>query len=403
MRFENTGNSTGTPFVYFITGTPVYPPNTIYESARDALTAPEHKSFHKTLKDLAKSGNVGGTWTILPEAMWYHFLLTYMNYFGNNFSEPGQMEQSALEALKLMTNKPPEAAWPDLVDYVTADIDNLSGWTKSWIKHSAEERKVFKGEDGNYYYPDFDGTLIQIVGAKTTEETHLDFITDQILRNYGCLRQIFNVFSTFAIAYEFDRDPSLFPRSMKAVLVEPKFDDTSHRWQLMQFERTRSIKWRPSSNFCDPDWLAGDLLARITDTLDRNLWQERVEKQKNQGNRLDEDCPWQLDYVLDSNLAIGKEEEIYFPFEGRTFRWINGTPETKATISIGVKDLKDHRTEDESLNRLLSVLVWEHRQPIVKEGAPATASHSSDLGTPDEFWASNRSAVSVSRRRQVFR
>jgi hypothetical protein len=144
----------------------------------------------------------------------------------------------------------------------------------------------------------------------------------------------------------------------------------------MQFERTRSIRWRPLSNFCDPDWLAGDVLARLTDTLDRNLWQARVEKQKDHVNSLDDDCPWQLDYVLDSDLAIGKQEQTYFPFEGGTFRWINGTPETKATISIGVKNLKNHRTEDESLNRLLSVLVWEHGQSIVKEGGVAGARRS---------------------------
>src|SRR5260370_1539255 len=109
---------------------------------------------------------------------------------------------------------------------------------------------------------------------------------------------------------------------MRAVLVEPKFNDTSHRWQLMQFERTRSIKWRSLSNFCDPEWLAGDLLARITDTLDRNLWQEQVEKQKDQPNSLDQGCPWQVDHVLDSGLTIGRGEQIYFSFEGRTFRWI---------------------------------------------------------------------------------
>jgi hypothetical protein len=120
----------------------------------------------------------------------------------------------------------------------------------------------------------------------------------------------------------------------------------------MQFERTRSIRWRPLCNFCDPDWLAGDLLARITDTIDQNSWQERVDKQQGRPNRLDEGCAWQLDYVLDSNLAIGKEEEVYFTFEGRIFRWINGTPEAKAIISIGVKNLNEHRAEDESLNRL---------------------------------------------------
>ena len=353
--------------MYFVSGTPVYPPNTIYDAANTALLAAREKLLQAVLKELAKVGDVGGTWAVLPEGWWYHFLLMYMNYFANNFSDTAEMEKSAIEVLKLMTKEPPESAWHDVVAHITGDIDNLSGWAKCWVRESAERRNVFKGEDGNYYFNDHDGTLVQIIGAKTTPETRLDFITDQVLRSYGCFHQVFNVFSALAIAHEFRRDPSLFPLSMKAVFVEPRFRDTSHRWQLMQYQRTRSIRWRPVSNFCDPDWLAGDLLARITDTLDRNLWQETIERQRNEPNCLDEDCPCQLDYVLDSNLKIGTEEQIYFPFEGRTFRWINGTAETKAVISIGVKNINDHRTEDELLNRLLSVLVWEHGQPIVKE------------------------------------
>jgi hypothetical protein len=211
MRSEETGTSTASPFVYFLSGTPIYPPNTIYESARIALASTEHKSLREGLKALAKERSVAGRWTVPPEGWWYHFLLTYVEYFGNNFSEPQEMENSAVETLKLMMRTPPEAAWLELARYNIGDIDNLSGWTKSWVKSSTERYKVFKGEDGNYYYHDFDGTLIHIIGAKTTVETHLDLVTDQIIRNYGCLRKTFNVFSAFAIAYAFERDPSPVP------------------------------------------------------------------------------------------------------------------------------------------------------------------------------------------------
>ena len=129
-----------------MSGTPVYPPNSIYQSTQTALAALGDKPFSEALKDLAKTGNVGGTWTVLPEGWWYHFLSVYLNYFRNNFAEPEAMENSALEALKLMVKTPPEAAWQDLVAYIIANIDNLSGWTKSWIKQSAEERNVLKGE-----------------------------------------------------------------------------------------------------------------------------------------------------------------------------------------------------------------------------------------------------------------
>jgi len=367
MKSQNTGDSTLTPFVYFVGGVLVYPPNTIYESARDALSEAYSKPLATILQERIRRGFVGGPVAVLPEAWWNHFLLSYLRYFANNFSDPGEMEAQAVTALTIMVSASPREAWPTLIDFILGQMDVLSGWNKCWIREDAERRGVFKGEDGNYYYHDLNGILVQINGAKTLPETHLDFITDHILRGHGCLRQIFNVLSAFAIAHEYAQDPSLFPRSMKAVLVEPRFDSTSHKWQLMQFQRTRSIRWRPLSNFCDPDWLAGDLLGRITDTLDRDVWKDRIEKQKDRPSRLDDDCPRQMDYVLDSSVSIGSDEEIYFSFEGRTFRWVNGTAETKATISVGYKDLNSHREEDELLNRLLSLLVWEHRQPIVKE------------------------------------
>lgn len=361
---ENTGNSAETPFVYFVSGTPAYPPNTIYECAREVLGV--GGSVLEALKERITHGFIGGIWTVLPASWWFHFLLQYIDYFRNNFSEPKELENSAIELLRPMAELRPDAAWHAIRQLVINDVDNLSGWNKSWTREMTERINVTKGANGNYYTKDLNGTFVQIRGAKTTSETRIDFITDQVLRGYGCLRQLFSVFSVFAIANEFVERPSFFPKSMKALMQESKFQSTSHHWHLMQFERTRSIRWRPLSNFCDPEWLAADMLAHITDTLDRDTWKQRVEKYRGGQSDLDEDCKWQTDYVLDSAISIGSQEEIYFKFEDRTFRWINGTAESKALISLGVKELNNHRAEDESLNRLLSLLVWEHRHPIVK-------------------------------------
>ena len=363
-KIENTGDHAETPFVYFVRGTPVYPPNSIYDCAREALKA---ENVREAIKKLISEGDVGGTWTVLPEGWWFHFLLQYVEYFQNSFSDPKEMETSAIELLKLMATLPPAEAWGHILGFVINDIDNLSGWGKSWLKESAERLNVQKGEDGLYYTQELHGTMVQIIGATTTPETKIDFITDQIIREYGCIRQVFNAFSVFAIAAEFRGNRSFFPKSMKAVLQAPEFRGTSYHWQLMQYERTRSIKWRPFSNFCDPEWLAADMLARLTDTLDRDTWQQRMATYGTAASSLDDDCKWQTDYVLDSTVSIGSEAEIYFRFQDKTFRWINGTAESKALLSVGVKDLSNHKTEDECLNRLLSVLVWEHRHPIVKQ------------------------------------
>jgi hypothetical protein len=71
-----------------------------------------------------------------------------------------------------------------------------------------------------------------------------------------------------------------------------------------------------------------------------------------------------MDYVLETALRIGVDDSVYIPFEGKVVRWINGTPERDAIASISVADVNNHTVEDEKLNRLLTVLVWDHNHPI---------------------------------------
>jgi hypothetical protein len=152
---------------------------------------------------------------------------------------------------------------------------------------------------------------------------------------------------------------------VRLLIPEPEFGMLAPRWHRNQFHQVRTVSWRPRDIFCDPGWLAEQLLARLTDNLNRDPWAEHIEKFRDRENRLDADCPFQVDYTLDSGLIIGDDEEVYFRFDGRTFRWINGTPESRAVLSVGCKDLDDPGTY-ESVNRLLSWLVWSHKAPIRK-------------------------------------
>jgi len=185
------------------------------------------------------------------------------------------------------------------------------------------------------------------------------------MRGFGPIRKILNVFALFAISEDFANHSTIYPHSVRLLIPEPEFGMLSPHWHRMQFHQVRTVRWRPQDILCDPEWLAEQLLARLTDNLDRDLWSEHIEKYKERENKLDADCPFQLDYVLDSGLIIGDEEEVYFSFEGKTFRWINGTPESQAVLSVGCKNLNDP-SETEAVNRLLSSLVWSHRVSIRK-------------------------------------
>jgi hypothetical protein len=87
--------------------------------------------------------------------------------------------------------------------------------------------------------------------------------------------------------------------------------------------------------------------------------------------------------VLDTTLRIGTDPYAYVTFEGKVMRWINGTAEAEATISIGVANLHSHNAEDDQLNRFLSLLVWQHGgHARVKEGVGGARTAYSKVYSP---------------------
>ena len=192
-------------------------------------------------------------------------------------------------------------------------------------------------------------------------------ITDQILRGYGNLRLPIELFSWFGISVDFEENSATYPEAMKAVLSEPKWQVIQHQWSLQHWDRSRTVKWRPHSNFCDPEWLVADLLGHLTDTLKIDAWQDRVKKRIDHPTTFADPYDRQMDCVLDCHLRIGNEDEVCFEFGGRPYRWINGSLESDAIISVALKKNEDGLSVEEELNRLLTLLGWEHRIAISRK------------------------------------
>jgi hypothetical protein len=127
------------------------------------------------------------------------------------------------------------------------------------------------------------------------------------------------------------------------------------------------VRWRPPSNLCDPEWLAQLLAATVVDATSRDVWIERVEAHRDRPSGLESHYTRQIDYILDSALLIGEEDEVYLTFDGRVFRWMNGTPECRATLTVGCNDdPQSTRAAEQAVDRFLSFLVWDHRMPVAK-------------------------------------
>lgn len=355
------------PFVRFSHGTPLYLPNNIHATASNLLKELENCSLDEAFRKTILRGNISGQRTVLPEATWYAIFQDFLNCYAREFSHSEHIQELLIKLLRLMSKSPLETAWKEVEKFLLDHIDQLSGWDKCWEKGDGEKRKVFREKDGNYYFHKLDdGILVQIEGMKTLPETRLDFIIGTIFHSFGLIMRILNTFSLFAISEDFARYPETYPRSLRLCIPELQSGTLMFHWHRSQFHQVRSTKWRPYNNLCDPTWLAEQLVAKLTVGLMQDSWSEHIERYAEKQNALDSDCLFQIDYVLDTSLVIGDEEEIYFSFEGKTFRWINGTPESKPILSVGFKEMNKPKDAEISVNKLLSFLVWQHQIPIRK-------------------------------------
>jgi hypothetical protein len=276
---EDFGNPETTPFVRFISGTALYPAPTLYEASKTFFDRYRGDDLAPIMKELVKKGPVAGQYGLLLDATWFAILNTFLLYTGAGEGIT-DWQKHCVEALSLMCERPHGEAWKHLKTFLLDKIDIVSGWASSWQRAIGEREKIFRADDGNFYMHDEEGAVVRVIGAKPLDETRLDFIADQILWRHGFLRQILELFALFAITDDFSLNRESYPPAMKALLSEAEYQRVHHSWHFMYFDRTRTVKWRPYSNFCDPDWLASDLLSRVVDTLQVDHFRKRVMESK---------------------------------------------------------------------------------------------------------------------------
>jgi hypothetical protein len=369
MRPDNKellGDPEVTPFVRYDHGTPLYPPNSLYECAEIVLEKLKTQDVKSIFDQLIERGSYGGNYGVLRHSTWFAVLGSFFRYRVRDEPDASNWMEFCREGLKLMMPRPHQSAWSDLKQFITRNIDDITGWAKSWQRVDSEHLKIFSAPNGNYYRCDESGILIQIIGTgpHTLEETRIDFATDQVLRSYGFAQQFLALFALFSITDDFKSNRSAYPPAMKAQITGMDHGRVGHGWHFTFYDRTRSFRWRPNSNLCDPYWLGSDLLASMTDTLQVDHYRKLIDSRTADDIWMGHPSKYQIDYVIDSSIQIGSQEEVYLDFEGLQVRWMNGTPERNAVVSILVNDTNRHDEEEQKFNRLLTAMVWEHKHPI---------------------------------------
>ena len=131
-----TLNFTETPFIRFLNGTPLSPPNTIYESASTLLTELEKASPNEAFHKLILYGAIFGQRTVLPEATWFAVFKDFLNIFSREDLRIQQeyLQSLLIKLLNLMIEDDIEKSWNDTKEFIIAHVDVLSGWDKYWQK-----------------------------------------------------------------------------------------------------------------------------------------------------------------------------------------------------------------------------------------------------------------------------
>jgi hypothetical protein len=360
------------PFAIYESGSGYVLPNVLPQRARSLLTKLVTNNIDDVIPELKLSGRqtLERTTTFkAAENLWDFFLAEYITPRGPD--TPSMPRR--IEGLEIMLSALSTDAWTILKNWLVTNIDELSGWTGSMQEMLAQHNNVWRGEDGEYYQTAADGqTVYKVTGARTLAETRLDFLTEQVTREFGTVRHFLNFFALIAIAEDYSEHTALYPRSMKAILMDRQWPSIEHKWRLLQYYASRTVVWRPFSNLCDPQWLAGDLLGCITDTLLKDPFPP-ARVPAGCENLLGADYDRQADFAMDTNLRIGKEESIILMFRGREFRWINASLESDTRISVGLRAGEDMSVAEQELNRFLSIIAWSHGATIAKKSGPIGA------------------------------
>src|SRR6185503_3978596 len=109
----NIGERDSSPFVHFVAGCSVFPPNTLLTDAStilDQLSTDPSASF---FEELIKWGTICGEFSVLQESTWYGYLCEFLL----RHSDISTLE-SRIQILRFCSNPDVEAAWKDLNFYL---------------------------------------------------------------------------------------------------------------------------------------------------------------------------------------------------------------------------------------------------------------------------------------------
>lgn len=366
------------PFIRYRHGTPLVISNDIDNALSQFISKYEGDS-EKALRDLIQDIADGSGAGIHPEATWYQALRElFATVRDLKPAEKQKVESCIVDLVGLIIeNKSITKTWKKVVSFYKQNYSTLSGWEFSHLRRFSNDHNYYRDEDGEVYYDEGD-SLVHVLDGKTRAETLFEYLSGSIQNNYSLTGAVIRLIQLVFISRDFKT------RKTKTAYDQAQFvmNEDGHNtwflhgmWRFISSKNLRVTKWYPPNLFCSLDWLQSDLVriaAEIADDPTRNMMMGVADKYNGYTKWMAafEDFTMQYEVALETDVFISEEgevpQDIYFAFEGRRLRWMNGSVYNFPSLIIPTND-QSYDDAREIARKFLSLLIFENSHIRIRE------------------------------------
>ena len=359
------------PFIRFRHGNKLSLKSNIRESINIFLKAYKRDSgqaFKEIIKDIAD----GSGWGIHPDSTWFRTIQELFELYKDwEKSEKEKALSAIVGILKILSrNTNIEDTWNVTIKKIENNIEVLSCWKFYYIKKISEEHKIIRGQDGTYYQIE-NGSRITVIGLKTIEENKFAYINDDIERDFGKIGSLIKLIEMLFISLDFQKNPQLYRHELSYLLSESNNNTwfLHGAWRVETAYELIPIGWHPRNCYTDVNWLKSEVISILAKKCRVSNWAvPKIPSTDDKISKWEEafkNYPSQYEVAYETDIIFGgvNSDEVYFEFEGRKLRWINGTKYIYPSLIIPAKD-NTYKGERDISQKFISSLVFSEKYPI---------------------------------------
>jgi len=371
MNYKKEEDKLITPFIRFRHGNKLSIKDNIRDSIRIFLKAYKKDSsmvFKVIIKDIAD----GSGWGIHSDSTWLRAIQELFELYKDwQSSEKEKALSVVIEILKILSrNTSIEDTWNAAIRKIERNLEVLSCWEFTHIKKFGEEYKILRDQGGTYFQIE-NGKKVKVIGTKTIEENKFSFISDDINRDFGKIGALVKLIEMLFISLDFQKNSQFYRHELSYLMNESDHNTWFLHgvWRVETAYELIPIGWHPRNCYTDANWLKSEAISilakkcrvsngavpKIPSTDDKiSKWEEAFKG-----------YPSQYEVACETDIIFGgaNSDEIYFEFEGRKLRWINGTKYIYPSLIIPAKN-NNYEEERDISQKFISSLVFSEKYPI---------------------------------------